>query len=229
MGKQKATHLFCSSEELQEFLSKSGSRIIISVWIKYGKGVELDDFLQLSHLCIAEALAKYDPLRVDVKTETYIYHCVENVYKMMVRKECAHKVIPRSNCYSYEVLCDMEADRVSKQMEELRPTRIVSRAKNQEGLLYEENISLQDVCSEVEEDKIQDEVIANERRALLWKAMRAARLTADEMAIIQGSLKGVPQKEIGKKVGLSQAAVSKRLAIATLKIRKALSSICVLS
>lgn len=229
MGKQKTVHRFCSSEELQEFLHKSGSRIIISVWTKHGKRVELDDFLQLSHLCIAEALTRFDPMRVDVKTETYIYHCVENVYKMMVRREYAQKVIPRRNCYSYEVLCDMEADRASEQMEELRPTKIVSRAKNQEGLLYEENISLQDVCSEVEEDKIQDEVIANERRALLWKAMRAARLTADEMAIIQGTLKGVPQKEIGKKIGISQAAVSKRLAIATLKIKKALSSICVLA
>jgi len=83
--------MFCSNEELQEYIASDGNRIIWFIIHKYAKGLDPDDAYQEAFIGVAKALATYREDQVKTKKSTYVYQVVYNQIKMLLRARATNK------------------------------------------------------------------------------------------------------------------------------------------
>jgi len=180
----KEAYILCSQEEYQKFMDDVGEKLIHAIMKNYGiRGTEQADVYQEACLVTAHALACYDPIRLDVKVTTYVWHCVENVAKMHIRAQMAQKNNASYGVVSYE---DVVAQELS-QPEEAHPIN-----NYRPTITTDEHFHNQSAAKE-----------------LLKSMMNEASLTKTHKSIIRFMLAGLSQNDIGKKLGMSQSKVSK--------------------
>ena len=88
---EKFNPMFCTQEQINEFLSNGGRRLIAACILENAPHLPFADMMQECLITAAHALHMYDPSQMQTKVTTYIWICCENTIKMTKRKAWSQK------------------------------------------------------------------------------------------------------------------------------------------
>ena len=172
--------IYCSNSDFESFMNNGGNGLLLAL-MKSFKCPWNEDLYQELSIEAAKAIEAYDPLRIDVKLTTWVWECCTRTVFMSARYDNAKKRKAPKGGVSFE---DFREEALESGEE--KDYRYQQFSYSMDGYLEK-----------------------REAKRLLREILLEAELTPMQECIVEQTLNGVPQTEIGRELGCSQAKVSK--------------------
>lgn len=133
-----------------------------------------------------------------MKLETYVYECLMNRIMMMQRERFAKCRIPRDKQTSYDIWFEKTASTESE-LQDL----------DERDIFEEKTVNTCEPVHPFFMEDLDNRLDRDIQRKQLKQSIQKANLSEQQITVLKYSVAGYPQTQIGKRIGRSQAFVSK--------------------